>query len=65
MLMAATGDYTGGIDGALGPIPEAAIRSVESRHANAYTFDHTTTTNSRPRAAVAKACLKQLARDAG
>jgi len=65
MLMAATGDDTGGIDGALGPMSEAAMGSVEARHANAYTFDHTTTTDARRRAAVAQACLNQLGHDAG
>ncbi|MEO0937857.1 MAG: M15 family metallopeptidase [Pseudomonadota bacterium] len=65
MLMAATGDYSGGIDGAIGPLSEAAMQAVEARHAAAYTFDHTTTTTARRRAAVAQACLNQLGHHAG
>ena len=65
MLMAATGDYAGGIDGAFGPISHAAMLAVEARHSAAYTFDPTTTTDHRRRTACAQACLNQLGHDAG
>ncbi len=65
MLMAATGDYTGGIDGDLGPKSRAAMTAVETRHKDAYTFDPTTTTDHRRETAAAQACLNQLGHDAG
>ncbi|MEL6618140.1 MAG: M15 family peptidase [Pseudomonadota bacterium] len=65
MLMAATNDYTGGIDGVLGARSQAAFAAIEARHAAAYTFDPTTTTDARRRVAVAQACLNQLGFDAG
>ncbi|MEW9918382.1 M15 family metallopeptidase [Marimonas sp. MJW-29] len=65
MLMAATGDYAGGIDGAFGPVSTAAMHKVEARHDAAYTFDPTTTTDHRRRTACAQACLNQLGHDAG
>ena len=46
MLLAATGDYAGGIDGIYGPKTEAAIMAVEARHLSDYTFDPTTTTTA-------------------
>ncbi|NNE50804.1 MAG: M15 family metallopeptidase [Sulfitobacter sp.] len=65
MLMAATGDYTGGIDGVFGPLSTAAMHRVEARHRAAYTFDPTTTTDHRRKTACAQACLNQLDHDAG
>lgn len=65
MLMAATQDYTGGIDGLLGAQSTAAMLAIEARHADDYTFDPTTTTDARRRVACAQACLNQLGYDAG
>lgn len=65
MLMAATGDYEGGIDGILGVRSLTAFNQIEARHADAYTFDPKTTTDARRRTAVAQACLNQLGFDAG
>lgn len=65
MLLAATGDYTGGIDGILGPISRAAMHAVEARHKALYTFDVNSTTDARRRTAAAQACLHQLKHDPG
>ena len=65
MLMAATGDYTGGIDGLLGPRSNAALIAIEARHAEAYIFDPKSTTKHRRHTACAQACLNQLGFDAG
>ena len=65
MLMAATGDYTGGIDGRLGSKSAAAMHAIEARHAAIYTFDVNSTTDARRRVACAQACLNQLGYDAG
>ena len=65
MLMAATGDYAGGIDGAFGPMSNAAMHRVEARHRAAYTFDPTSTSQHRRWTACAQACLNQLDHDAG
>lgn len=65
MLLAATGDYVGGIDGIFGPKTESAILAVEARHLADYTFDPTTTTTARRHTACAQACLNQLGHDAG
>lgn len=60
MLLAAAGDYAGGIDGNLGPLSLAAMASCEARHADLYRFDPTSTTDARRRVAAAQACLHQL-----
>lgn len=65
MLLASCGQYEGGIDGVLGPISRAAIRAVEARHKDAYTFDPTTTFEHRRETAAAQACLNELGFDAG
>lgn len=65
MLMASVDDYTGGIDGTLGPRSNAAMTAIEARHADTYTFDPTTTSDARRHAACAQACLNQLGFDAG
>lgn len=65
MLLASTGDYDGGIDGAYGPVSHAAVLAVEGRHAQDYTFDPTTTTDHRRKTACAQACLNQLGHEAG
>ena len=65
MLMAATGDYGGGIDGAFGPVSEAAMTRIEARHRDSYRFDPTSTTRHRRMTACAQACLNQLGHDAG
>ncbi len=65
MLLAATGDYAGGIDGAFGPRSNAAMLAVELRHADQYTFDPTSTTDHRRQTACAQACLNQLNYAAG
>ncbi len=65
MLLASTGDYDGGIDGAFGPKSHEAMLAVEARHADAYTFDPTTTTEHRRETACAQACLNQLGHEAG
>lgn len=65
MLLASCGHYEGGIDGALGPISQAAIREVEAKHKDDYTFDPTTTFEARRETAAAQACLNDLGFDAG
>ena len=65
MLLAATGDYAGGIDGAFGPLSNDAMHVVEMRHNANYTFDPTTTTEHRRKTACAQACLNELGHSAG
>ena len=65
MLLAATGDYAGGIDGAFGPISTTAMLAVETRHALEYQFDPTSTTEHRRKTGCAQACLNQLEYAAG
>lgn len=65
MLLAATGDYSGGIDGAFGPLSNAAMHAVELRDAAHYTFDPTSTTEHRRMTACAQACLNELGYQAG
>lgn len=65
LLMAATGDYLGGIDGDFGPKSTRAMLAIEARHRDAYTFDPTTTTDHRRKAACGQACLNQLSYEAG
>lgn len=65
MLLAATKDYTGGIDGQFGPLSTAAMEAVETRHAEAYSFDVHTTTEHRRKTACAQACLNELGHEAG
>ncbi|SFT33078.1 peptidoglycan-binding protein [Sedimentitalea nanhaiensis] len=65
MLLASCGFYQGGIDGVLGPITQAAIRAVEAKHKDAYTFDPTTTFEKRRETAAVQACLNELGFDAG
>ena len=65
MLLAATSDYPGGIDGAFGPMSTDAMLAVEMRHAARYTFDPTSTTDHRRKTACAQACLNELSYQAG
>ncbi len=65
MLMAATGHYTGGIDGQIGPKSRAAMAAIEAENRASYTFDPTGSTDSRRQTAVAQACLAKLGHDPG
>ena len=65
MLLAATQDYLGGIDGAFGPMSTDAMLAVEIRHSDKYTFDPTSTTEHRRKTACAQACLNELSYQAG
>lgn len=59
-LLAAAGYYSGGIDGDFGEKSFAAMQAVEAKHKAAYTFDPTTTTETRRHTACAQACLTDL-----
>lgn len=59
MVMAATGDYSGGIDGILGPGSVAGMMALETRHRARYTFDPETTTDKRRKVAALQAGLDQ------
>jgi hypothetical protein len=59
-VLAATGDYSGGIDGIFGPQTEAAMRLIEERHARAYRFDVNSTTELRRTVGCVQAGLTQL-----
>lgn len=65
MLMAATKDYAGGIDGVLGEQSNSAMQAIETRHAALYQFDPTSTTDARRHVGAAQACLDQLGYDPG
>lgn len=65
MLMAATGHYTGGIDGLIGPISMAAVGKIETEFKAKYTFDPSGSTQKRRLVAAAQACLGKLGHDPG
>jgi hypothetical protein len=65
LLMAATGDYKGGIDGILGQKSRMAMQAIRTRHAALYTFNPDNSTDARRCVAVAQACLHQLGHDPG
>lgn len=64
-LLAAAGHYSGGIDGDFGEKSMAAMRAIEAKHKDAYTFDPTSTTEARRRTACAQACLTDLGHNPG
>lgn len=64
-LIAAAGYYSHGIDGDFGAKSFAAMLAVEAKHAADYTFDPTTTTETRRRTACAQACLTDLGHTPG
>lgn len=65
LVLARTGDYTGGIDGILGAKSMAAIVAIEKRHAKIYSFDPKSTTQKRREVAALQAGLHQLGFDPG
>ena len=65
MLLAASGDYAGGIDGNFGPKSQAARSAVEARHRDKYTFTPSSNNEARRQVAAGQACLDQLGFEPG